>query len=653
MTPATHPKPPAPGQWPTTLLLMAIAVTLGVMSVARPVLAGDLGANPITADDLKGIPVWKPANEGTGVTPSVDLRFAVRGGRQVRVLPEVGNQANQNSCVGWAVAYACKTYNEAQDQDWEATQREHIFSPSFIYNQINGGVDHGSNTVAALQLVIDRGCATLATMPYTDYREQPPAAALQEATKFRASHFSQLTTGDAIRSAVAQGHVVVLVIRTDPIFNSGRYDVFTPAMRREADAHMDPNTQHRYHALCVVGFDDTRHAFLLMNSWGTQWRWQDTNYAGHTWVDYDLLRELRPHPYSFGQAAFILHDIPEKLHNAPDIDRAVAATGSIRYAGVVNGGHTWQWSVALNGNRRALESVRNVTWKVPLSGGQIGSYQRTSLDDAFALQGNHGGTGRVHIEATVQFYDNTTKDVGVDLTFNPPQQRSLSLVQTDRYWGRRGDQPYWEWSLKLNGSMTDLADVQQVTYHLHPTFPQPNVVVTDAPRNGFAFTTNGWGTFAVGATVLFRDGTTQRLTHQLKFNAPADDAIRLVNSSRNTGTTKFGKIWYDWTTWVEGPVGVLRDVKAVRYYLHPTFNPNQIDVVDGADYGFPLSRSGWGTFEVVADVFMNNGRVYRLKHQLEFDPNNRVGGNGNADDRLDPAPPPPAFKGGNSSPLIK
>ena len=46
-------------------------------------------------------------------------------------------QGSQSSCVGWAVAYSLKTYQERLDQKWALNTYDHIFSPAYIYNQIN------------------------------------------------------------------------------------------------------------------------------------------------------------------------------------------------------------------------------------------------------------------------------------------------------------------------------------------------------------------------------------------------------------------------------------------------------------------------------------------------------------------------------------
>ena len=45
------------------------------------------------------------------------------------------------SCVGWALGYAIKTYQERVELGWSLEPPEHRFSPAYVYNQLNGGHD--------------------------------------------------------------------------------------------------------------------------------------------------------------------------------------------------------------------------------------------------------------------------------------------------------------------------------------------------------------------------------------------------------------------------------------------------------------------------------------------------------------------------------
>jgi hypothetical protein len=81
----------------------------------------------------------------------------------------------------------------------------------------------------------------------------------------------------------------------------------------------------------------------------------------------------------------------------------------------------------------------------------------------------------------------------------------------------------WEWSIYLAGSPQEMDQIHCVTYHLHPTFPNPIRQVCDNnpnPQHAFVLSTKGWGTFVVKVDVLFKDGTVFYGQHLLSFSAP-------------------------------------------------------------------------------------------------------------------------------------
>ncbi|HML84276.1 MAG TPA: C1 family peptidase, partial [Bacteroidales bacterium] len=60
------------------------------------------------------------------------------------------------------------------------------------------------------------------------------------------------------------------------------------------DTYLNPGMQHAYHALILAGYDDSRQAFKIINSWGETW-----GSNGTIWVDYTFFLN------SFCYAAFV------------------------------------------------------------------------------------------------------------------------------------------------------------------------------------------------------------------------------------------------------------------------------------------------------------------------------------------------------------
>jgi transcription initiation factor IIF auxiliary subunit len=78
---------------------------------------------------------------------------------------------------------------------------------------------------------------------------------------------------------------------------------------------------------------------------------------------------------------------------------------------------------------------------------------------------------------------------------------------------------YWKWSAWIEGPDKELDQIESVTYNLHPTFPNP-VRKIDSREDKFRLKSAGWGVFTLYASVLRKDGSTQKLKHQLELNYP-------------------------------------------------------------------------------------------------------------------------------------
>jgi len=123
-----------------------------------------LGAIPASPQALSYIPIVP--------TPTGD--FGVKLPRLIDLspqMPPVRHQGSQNSCVGWAVGYYLKSFQEhietnssyGQDGNYSG-----VFSPSFVYNitKLNTSCESGSSLVAALEIARDIGVSSWDTMPY-------------------------------------------------------------------------------------------------------------------------------------------------------------------------------------------------------------------------------------------------------------------------------------------------------------------------------------------------------------------------------------------------------------------------------------------------------------------------------------------------------
>ena len=94
--------------------------------------------------------------------------------------------------------------------------------------------------------------------------------------------------------------------------------------------------------------------------------------------------------------------------------------------------------------------------------------------------------------------------------------------------------------------------------------------------------------------------------------ANSTEKLKLVNSSKYRGNRS-----WSWNVWLEGPKTELARVVSVKYFLHPTFK-NPIRLVTNQKSKFKLSGSGWGEFNIKAEVLMKGGGKLTLNRWLEF-----------------------------------
>ena len=227
------------------------------------------------------------------------------------------SQGVQGSCVGWAVAYAVKSYHERIERGWPLTNDRHVMSPAYVYNQIKLP-SGGSYYPDALNLLIEQGVSSWAQMPYDQFddRTQPSAAARAASANYRIANWGtvQRTTHTVfvqeIKRHLAAKDPVLIGVPVYPDFVS----------LSEANPIYDDSRGSRrgYHAIVIVGYDDTRSAFKVINSWGTDW-----GIGGYGWIDYESSRSLI-------RVAYIAKDAgasDERPDAASDPSPVNAATG--------------------------------------------------------------------------------------------------------------------------------------------------------------------------------------------------------------------------------------------------------------------------------------------------------------------------------------
>ena len=198
--------------------------------------------------------------------------------------PTPRHQGDLDSCVGWTIGYAYKTYHEKLEHNWSLESDDHLYSPSYIYNQLNEGVDEGCYLDEALQLLVDEGCAPLSEMPYDtkDYLTQPTSEQKKIASKYKSDKWWAINKSDinTMKAHIANREPVAIAI---PIYldflNLNTNNIIWD------ENNWSENT-HKFHTVCIVGYNDSKEAVKIINSWGTDW-----GINGYGWISYDVMKE--------------------------------------------------------------------------------------------------------------------------------------------------------------------------------------------------------------------------------------------------------------------------------------------------------------------------------------------------------------------------
>jgi len=212
-------------------------------------------------------------------------------------LPTIMDQGHTGSCVGWSTAYYCYSTAIARQRQLTPEQRKDprfLFSPSFIWHPFNkGDPEQGMGIYQGFDVLSKQGCATLTDMPWDEKHidTQPDEAMKAHAKRYRARQtvmlFRKGVTGQEANTEklrnwlweAKQPFVVGIPVYEEFSFVSHDADfVYKPTDKK--------GVLRGGHAVCIVGYDEDKHAFQMVNSWSDAWA-----NKGLIWLDEDFLTQ--------------------------------------------------------------------------------------------------------------------------------------------------------------------------------------------------------------------------------------------------------------------------------------------------------------------------------------------------------------------------
>lgn len=200
----------------------------------------------------------------------------------ILTMPPVGNQGGEGSCVSFAVGYAARSAEQFYRTNASSySNSSNIFSPEFLYNQTKASTDcgSGSNITTALDFITNKGISTYQSMPYSFTNGctlMPTSVQMNEALNYKISGYSKIISTDrsAIQSMIQQKHPVIIIILADYSFQNAKPGFIWKTYSGSGNLP---------HSVTICGYDDSKNAYMVMNSWGTTW-----GDAGYSWIDYNF-----------------------------------------------------------------------------------------------------------------------------------------------------------------------------------------------------------------------------------------------------------------------------------------------------------------------------------------------------------------------------
>jgi C1A family cysteine protease len=198
-------------------------------------------------------------------------------------MPAVGDQGQSSSCVAWATAYAARSYYTSVNEARNISQPINLPSPNYVYHLARTGSCDGGSTFGHVIDVLKKGALSLAEFPFTATCSPPASADLvARAHDFKVQGLTRvdISQPDDVKAQLAQDNPVLIAFHDSTAWQRLRGS----STFIESTPPADDKVQG-WHAMTIVGYDEHRQAFRLMNSWGKGW-----GDHGYAWFGYDLLR---------------------------------------------------------------------------------------------------------------------------------------------------------------------------------------------------------------------------------------------------------------------------------------------------------------------------------------------------------------------------
>lgn len=244
------------------------------------------GLRPATLAELQSIPIID-----TSLVPVFGRGMNLKSSWSLAVPPP--KKQGYENCVGWAIGYGMMGYQfKVLGGYSDYNSQDNIFSPAYIWNQLNGRQNVGIGMVPALELVKQQGCCKWGYMPedLTPFSESPSANARANASDYKVPEFHRI---EAININLIKfflskrNYPLPFSCWVDKGFQQCDKNFFEQRQGGKYVWKKESGINRVTHAMLLCGYNDSINAFKVLNSWGTGW-----GDSGFVWIDYDFFKTI-------------------------------------------------------------------------------------------------------------------------------------------------------------------------------------------------------------------------------------------------------------------------------------------------------------------------------------------------------------------------
>jgi|GEM_PF-5738278 len=423
--------------------------------------------------------------------------------------PTPGSQGNVGSCVAWTTGYAYASFYFSAINKWgKPVNSTQIMSPAFIYNDIrscNCGPQCGTYIADALNLLKNKGVVSWQNMPYSDKTCNRPGQELYStASKNKIGGWNRLIDRlnfNEYKENLSNDVPIIIGVPLGSQFSSYGF-------KKTADPFKCTQLSSGSHAMLIVGYDDNKRAFKIMNSWGKDW-----GVNGYIWVDYDCFKLMMS---GYGGEAYVVHkdyELSKEQNPAENPSSSISASNFKPYGHweEIKAGHYYiDFGLKIDPKVQHLVSKVTYVYDDPSFTNKYitvntAPYFQTSYEGPHCLS---------QMQAIVYLKDGKSIRVYFDgckvLESMDNELSTLEIHPIVTAIPKADKQGYYNFDIRLRGVENVKDRITKVVYDFnHPTFTNRYITITNKD-NSFRTGYTGWGCLrGLGVTIYFDDNSTK------------------------------------------------------------------------------------------------------------------------------------------------